>query len=60
MNPLISIILPVYNRPIVVNTIKSVLNQTYSDFELIIIDNAFTDSTVCEIRKINDERIKFM
>ena len=58
MNPLISIILPVYNRPIVVNTIKSVLNQTYSDFELIIIDNASTDSTVSEIRKINDERIK--
>ena len=41
-----------------VNTIKSVLNQTYSDFELIIIDNASTDSTVSEIRKINDERIK--
>ena len=58
MNPLISIVLPVYNRPTVINTINSVLNQTYSNFELIIVDNASTDSTVSEIRKINDERIK--
>lgn len=58
MKPLISIVLPVYNRPTVINTINSVLNQTYSNFELIIVDNASTDSTVSEIRKINDERIK--
>lgn len=57
-NPLVSIVLPVYNRPNVVNTIKSVLEQSFTNFELLIIDNASTDNTVDEINKIKDKRIK--
>lgn len=58
VNPLVSIILPVYNRPEVVKTINSILEQTYSNFELLIIDNASTDETIQMIKRIDDERIK--
>jgi len=41
-NPLFSVIVPVYNPPVEIlrRTIQSVLNQTFSDFELILIDDA--------------------
>lgn len=39
------VLLTVYNRPSVRNTIDSVLNQTFEDFELLIIDNASDDGT---------------
>ena len=47
--PLVTVLLPVYNRPTVTKTITSILQQTYTNFELLIIDNASTDSTVEEI-----------
>lgn len=56
--PLVSILLPVYNRPNVIKTIDTVIKQTYKKIELIIVDNASTDSTVNEIRNIKDDRIK--
>ncbi len=56
--PLVSVVLPVYNRPTVIDTIKSVLAQTYKNFELIVIDNASTDKTVKTIRSISDRRVK--
>lgn len=59
-NPLVTVLLPVYNRPIVTKTIDSILQQTYTNFELLIIDNASTDNTVEEIKKINDKRIKLV
>ena len=58
-NPLVSIIMPTYNRQsIIKKAIDSVLTQTYSNFELIIIDDASEDDTV-EYLKTNfdDERI---
>jgi len=51
-DPLVSVVLPVYNRPSVVNTIDSVLKQTYKNFELLIIDNASTDATRDVINKL--------
>ena len=49
---LFSIILPTYNREKkIVNAINSVLNQTYKNWELIIIDNKSTDNT----KKIVDQ-----
>lgn len=59
-SPLVSVVLPVYNRPSVVNTINSVLGQTYRNFELIIIDNASTDVTVNAIKQLRDERIRLI
>lgn len=44
--PMVSVILPTYNRAALVGrSIESVLNQTYTDFELIIVDDASTDNS---------------
>lgn len=60
---LISIITPTYNSEIYINkTIQSVINQTYSNWELIIIDDCSVDNTL-EIVKLfsnNDSRIKLL
>ena len=57
-NPSISIILPTYNRcDLLSRSIASVLNQSYPDFELIIIDDASTDDTWTFLGDIKDPRI---
>lgn len=56
---LISIILPVYNgEKTIRETITSVLNQTYKNFELIIINDGSRDATLDMIYTIQDFRIK--
>jgi glycosyltransferase involved in cell wall biosynthesis len=56
---LISVIIPVFNgAKTIEKTIKSVLQQTFSDFELIIINANSTDSTLDVISQIVDSRIK--
>jgi glycosyltransferase involved in cell wall biosynthesis len=53
--PKISIIIPVYNRFNLINEcINSLLNQTYSNIEIIIIDDSSTDSTLSELEKYID------
>lgn len=57
----ISIILPAFNvEGTISNTIKSVLNQTYKDFELIILNDGSTDSTEQIITSFKDERIVYI
>jgi len=59
--PTVSVILPTYNRAeIVKRSILSVLNQTYKDFELIIIDDASTDKTRMIVEELGDTRIKYL
>lgn len=57
--PLISVIIPVYNgEKTIQETITSVLQQTFTDFELIIINDGSQDSTLAIISSIPDPRIK--
>lgn len=54
----VSVILPVYNcEKYIFESVTSVLNQTFSDFELLIIDDCSTDATLSIIKSINDARI---
>ncbi|MEB3215334.1 MAG: glycosyltransferase [Nostocales cyanobacterium 94392] len=55
----ISVIIPVYNgENTIKQTIESVLNQTFTNFELIIINANSIDNTLSIISQIQDERIK--
>jgi glycosyltransferase involved in cell wall biosynthesis len=59
--PTVSIIIPTYNRrQLIARSIKSVLNQTYRDFELIIVDDGSTDDTSEVVAGFNDERIRYI
>lgn len=53
-NPFVSIIIPVYNgESYLVETIKSVLNQTYKTFEIIIVDDGSTDGSAAIIKNFS-------
>lgn len=57
--PLISVVIPVFNgQNTIKETVESVLCQTFQDYELIIINDGSTDSTVEVILSISDPRIK--
>ncbi|GAB1445883.1 hypothetical protein MASR2M41_16150 [Flammeovirgaceae bacterium] len=57
--PLISVIMPVYNGKYVREAINSVIHQTYKNWELIIVNDGSTDNSEEEILKIADPRIKY-
>lgn len=57
----ISIIIPTFNASKTLpKAIESILNQSYQDFELIIIDGLSTDNTIEIAKKYNDSRIKIV
>ncbi len=58
--PLISVIIPVYNgEKTIKDTIESVLNQTFSDLELIVINDGSQDATSEIVNRIREPRLKF-
>jgi glycosyltransferase involved in cell wall biosynthesis len=59
--PVVSIVLPTYERgPLIGRSIRSVLGQTYTDFELIVVDDGSTDATAEEVARFGDPRIRYI
>ena len=57
--PLISVILPLYNaEKYIAQAVTSILQQTYKNFEFIIIDDGSTDNSAAIVNQIEDARIK--
>lgn len=57
--PKISVIIPTYNaEDMIVETVNAVLAQSFTDFELIVIDDGSKDKTLVQVNAIEDSRIK--
>lgn len=56
----ISVILTVFNEEYIKKAIGSILNQTLTDFELIVVNDGSTDNTLDIIHSFDDERIKLI
>jgi glycosyltransferase involved in cell wall biosynthesis len=57
--PLVSIVLPVYNGgDYLRDSVRSILEQTYRNLELIVVDDGSTDGCMEEVARLSDERIR--
>ncbi|MFC5269347.1 glycosyltransferase family 2 protein [Adhaeribacter terreus] len=55
-----SVVIPTYNRSAFIKeTVESVLNQTYTQFEILIVDDGSTDNTGEIIKSVNDTRLNY-
>lgn len=61
MNPLVSIIIPTFNRAtLIIETLNSVKNQSYSNWECIIVDDGSSDDTASVICNYTDEDRRYL
>src|SRR6185437_7226889 len=59
--PVVSIITPTYNHErFIGQCIESVLDQTFPDWEMIIVDDESTDGTGSVLRGYNDQRVNYI
>lgn len=57
----VSVVIPTYNREATIGaSVQSVLNQTYQNFEIIIVDDGSTDNTRQVIEAFADDRIRYV
>jgi glycosyltransferase involved in cell wall biosynthesis len=60
-NPKVSVIIPVYNREhLVQRAIKSILNQTYDNLEVIVVDDGSSDNSEAKVIEIKDSRLRYL
>ena len=56
-----SIVIPLYNKEKqIANTIRTVLDQTYQKYEILIINDGCTDGSINEVQKFSDKRIRII
>ncbi len=61
LNPLVTVLMPLYNgEKYIEETMKSILFQSYKNFELLIIDDGSTDNSINKIKMFSDKRINFI
>jgi Glycosyl transferase family 2 len=61
MPPLVTVLMAVHNgEPFVRQSLQSVLAQTYNEFELLVIDDASTDTTPEIVRRLGDNRVRLI
>ncbi|HET8810481.1 MAG TPA: glycosyltransferase family 2 protein [Flavobacteriaceae bacterium] len=61
MEPYFSVIIPLYNKAnYIENTLRSVLAQSFSDFEIVMVNDGSTDNSLEKVREIHDDRIKLI
>lgn len=61
MNPKVSVIIPTYKRAhLVTRAIASVRNQTFQDFEIIVVDDCSPDDTKSAVMAVGDPRIRYL
>ena len=59
--PKVSVLIPTYNRALHLRAaIASVLDQTFQDFEVIVVDDASTDDTFAVVRSVDDARVRYL
>ena len=59
MTPFFSIVVPMYNREAFIGrTLRSCLGQDFSDFEVVVVDDASSDRSVEAVRQFDDPRIR--
>ncbi|MBB4303167.1 glycosyltransferase involved in cell wall biosynthesis [Rhodobium orientis] len=59
--PVATVVVPAYNcQATIAETLRSILNQTFTDLELIVVDDGSKDATVDVIRDFGDERIRLI
>jgi len=61
LSPTITVIMPTYNRASLISrALKSVVNQTLNDLEVIVVDDASTDNTNNVVKNFSDTRVKYI
>ena len=60
-SPRVSVVIPTYNRESTIGiAIRSVLDQTFADFEILVVDDGSTDSTESVVRGFGDPRVFYV
>ena len=58
---MISVVIPLYNKEEqIADTLQSIFEQTFQDFEIVIVDDGSTDNSVEEVEKFTDSRIRLI
>jgi glycosyltransferase involved in cell wall biosynthesis len=60
-HPMVSVVITTYNRAnLIARSIQSVLNQSYSDFEIIVVDDGSDDDTEAAVWRFTDEALRYI